>query len=188
MRFYRLILVLICTSGLLSIIACSRQEDISQDKAELTELEIEQVSQIDAGNESDEEAKSEGFEEASETIVKDGLYVSTLSFSNEGDFLGDDYGSLKSARLENGHFIVDGTFRYYYDANPSSEEYEILDRSRHVFKVSDDTVYQSVGGLSEAQIHDSGEFNELIEGVKDSGLGLLILIENGIVKEISISS
>ena len=58
----------------------------------------------------------------------------------------------------------------------------------HRFMVNDDTVFQAVGGTADPEIFDRESFIEWYQGVKDSGLALIVIVEDGIAKTVSISS
>ena len=119
---------------------------------------------------------------------KDGKYVTTLMAKLQGE--PDEYleTSAYASNIEDDKLIVSGSFDLY--ANPENyddvEHFENLED--HKFVINDQTEFQAVGGTAPAEKFTREEFLDYIEKVKDSGLALIIMVENGVATTVSISS
>ena len=119
---------------------------------------------------------------------RDGLYFSTLAASKNGE-RDEEFNSpyLANLKIEGDTLTVDGTIDYLVNPEDfeSAEKYE---NTSYNFKLSDDVTLQAVGGLAEPEYFSKEEFVEYYQKVKDSGLGLKIHVENGIVTTVSFAS
>lgn len=129
-------------------------------------------------------------EEVEKTLVedRDGQYFSSLVASNNGE-RSEDYGApfLFGLRIEGDILCIDGSIDYLKDPynRNDTKEYE---NASYNFKLSSNVSLQAVGGLAEPKYYTREEFIEFYNEVRDSGLALLIKVENGIVTRVSISS
>lgn len=172
-------------------------EDTKENKEELEKdtIEVEKKESEDKKEDSNKDKEKEkepsqesSTEEDKNLHDKDGKYVTTLMAKLQGE--PDEYleTSAYATNIEDDKLIVSGSFDLY--ANPENydevEHFENLED--HKFVINDQTEFQAVGGTAPAEKFTREEFLDYIEKVKDSGLALIIMVENGVVTTVSISS
>ncbi|MGO3018702.1 MAG: hypothetical protein ACTIH2_06070 [Anaerococcus sp.] len=118
----------------------------------------------------------------------DGTYVTTLLASNEGKPIEDiDSGTAYEVNIEDDQLIVKGTFNYREDETDYDNQ-TLLEEQDNTFKLAEDAEFSAVGGTAPAKMFTRDEFLEYEKEVSDSGLALIIRVEDGLVKSVSISS
>lgn len=172
-------------------------EDTKENKEELEKdtIEVEKKESEDKKEDSNKDKEKEkepsqesSTEEDKNLHDKDGKYVTTLMAKLQGE--PDEYleTSAYASNIEEDKLIVSGSFDLY--ANPENydevEHFENLED--HKFVINDQTEFQAVGGTAPAEKFTREEFLDYIEKVKDSGLALIIMVENGVATTVSISS
>lgn len=172
-------------------------EDTKENKEELEKdtIEVEKKESEDKKEDSNKDKEKEkepsqesSTEEDKNLHDKDGKYVTTLMAKLQGE--PDEYleTSAYASNIEDDKLIVSGSFDLY--ANPENydevEHFENLED--HKFVINDQTEFQAVSGTAPAEKFTREEFLDYIEKVKDSGLALIIMVENGVVTTVSISS
>lgn len=172
-------------------------EDTKENKEELEKdtIEVEKKESEDKKEDSNKDKEKEkepsqesSTEEDKNLHDKDGKYVTTLMAKLQGE--PDEYleTSAYASNIEDDKLIVSGSFDLY--ANPENydevEHFENLED--HKFVINDQTEFQAVGGTAPAEKFTREEFLDYIEKVKDSGLALIIMVENGVATTVSISS
>ena len=172
-------------------------EDTKENKEELEKdtIEVEKKESEDKKEDSNKDKEKEkepsqesSIEEDKNLHDKDGKYVTTLMAKLQGE--PDEYleTSAYASNIEDDKLIVSGSFDLY--ANPENydevEHFENLEN--HKFVINDQTEFQAVGGTAPAEKFTREEFLDYIEKVKDSGLALIIMVENGVATTVSISS
>ncbi len=172
-------------------------EDTKENKEELEKdtIEVEKKESEDKKEDSNKDKEKEkepsqesSIEEDKNLHDKDGKYVTTLMAKLQGE--PDEYleTSAYASNIEDDKLIVSGSFDLY--ANPENydevEHFENLED--HKFVINDQTEFQAVGGTAPAEKFTREEFLDYIEKVKDSGLALIIMVENGVATTVSISS
>lgn len=126
------------------------------------------------------------------SLDKDGKYLTSIIASQNGDFNELGYGSIYEFYVDSNTntLIVKGSLNY----NENTDDHDFLesstqmDNATYTFKLDDNSILISTGGLNEQHPYTIEEFNNLANEVKDSGLGLVIVVENGVVKSASIAS
>ena len=133
-------------------------------------------------------AKAKDQTKAEDALTEDGKYSTSLIASLKGK--GDDYISATSyaAKIEDDKLIVSGSFDYYKDPSDYENAKEIENKEEQKFVIDDNTTFEAVGGTAPAKEMTKDEFLEFFEEVKDSGLALIIFVEDGVAKSVSISS
>lgn len=134
----------------------------------------------------------ESNEEDASYLEKDGKYLTSIIASQNGDFNDLGYGSCYEFYVDSdtNTLIVKGSLNY----NENTDDHDFLesstqmDNATYTFKLDDNSILISTGGLNEQHPYTIEEFNNLANEVKDSGLGLVIVVENGVVKSASIAS
>lgn len=172
-------------------------EDTKENKEELEKdtIEVEKKESEDKKEDSNKDKEKEkepsqesSTEEDKNLHDKDGKYVTTLMAKLQGE--PNEYleTSAYASNIEDDKLIVSGSFDLY--ANPENydevEHFENLED--HKFVINDQTEFQAVGGTAPAEKFTREEFLDYIEKVKDSGLALIIMVENGVATTVSISS
>lgn len=133
-------------------------------------------------------SKDKESKEDENTLKDDGKYVTSLIASLKGE--GKDYitSTAYEAKIEDDKLIVSGSFDYLKDPADYENVKEIENKEDNSFLIDDDTVFEAVGGMAPAKEMTRDEFVKYFEEVKESGLGLIIFVENGVAKSVSISS
>lgn len=152
------------------------EDSIDKSKLENTE---------DKKENSDKDAK-EG--EDKNLHTKDGKYVTTLIAKLKGE--ADDYitSTAYAYKIEGDKFVISGSFDYHEDPDNYEKVEEIKNEEDHKFVINDKTEFQAVGGMAPAQKFTKEDFLKYLEDCKDTGLALIIYVEDGIVKTVEISS
>ena len=142
----------------------------------------EQSPTEDKKNESEQASSKES------PSYKDGMYLSILSSDKLGEAQGE-IGYVKSyfADAKKNIFTIQGSLSYNKDPK-ALEGYEIMANSTYEFPFDENTAFQATSGMAKPDIMTIDEFNKYLEECKDSGLGLVLVIENGHLKSVSISS
>lgn len=182
----------------LALVACSNEENARADK-ETTKV-IEDNNQREEKEEKEKEQEEEAKEEPkpedekeeapntdSNFIKTDGKYVSTMIASANGQR--DEYvgPTIHGLDFKDDALVVQASLDYYI--NPEDyENVQTFDDGSYSFTIDDSTVFQAVGGLAPAKKFSREEFKKYYEECKDTGLALIIFVEDGIAKEVSISS
>lgn len=140
--------------------------------------------------ESLENAESDN--EDSSYLDKDGKYLTSIIASQNGDFNDLGYASTYEFYVdgETNTLIVKGSLNYNEDIDDHDflEGSTQMDNSTYTFKLDENSILRSTGGINEPHPYTIEEFNNIANDVKDSGLGLIIIVENGVVKSASIAS
>lgn len=126
------------------------------------------------------------------SLDKDGKYLTSIIASQNGDFNDLGYASIYEFYVDSNTntLKVKGSLNY----NENTDDHDFLegstqmDSSTYTFKLDDNSILRSTGGVNEPHPYTIEEFNNLANEVKDSGLGLVIIVENGVVKSASIAS
>ena len=138
------------------------------------------------------ESNAEVEEEQSESTntVADGLYYGSL-YSDGKDRIGeeDEWGNIPGivydTRIEGNQLIVSGSMDY--SAAGDFENPETSDDMEHVFTFDDNTDFKWLKGPEDAEHYSAEEYVRGLENIKDTGLCLMIKVENGVATEVSVS-
>lgn len=145
-----------------------------------------------------EEETDDSSEEASEVTEptddgltyqeRNGSYVSTLIASKNGARdEATSIATLSDLQIVDGVLKVNGSFDYR--ENPENyDNFEELANAEYNFRIDENTEFSSGGGMAEPTYYTLEEFKEFYNEVKESGLGLIIEVENGIAKSVVVSS
>ena len=114
--------------------------------------------------------------------LEDGVYYTTLS--NEPAEYAEEYAT--SFMLESDHVAVDASFSKI--ADDGFTELESFEKKVYNIAIDGNTKFLAGGGEGEPQYMSGTEFNDYIEQCMGSGLGLNIIIKNGVAEEIGIWS
>lgn len=126
------------------------------------------------------------------SLDKDGKYLTSIIASQNGDFNDLGYASTYEFYVdgETNTLIVKGSLNYNEDIDDHDflEGSTQMDNSTYTFNLDENSILRSTGGINEPHPYTIDEFNNIANDVKDSGLGLIIIVENGVVKSASIAS
>lgn len=140
-------------------------------------------------NENKEDSKVEDKKEDEKNLhEKDGKYVTTMIAKLKGE--ADDYitSTAYDYKFEEDRFVVSGSFDYHEDPENYEKVEEIKNEEDHKFVINDKTVFEAVGGMAPAKEFTKEDFLKYLEECKDTGLALVIFVENGVATRVSISS
>lgn len=130
----------------------------------------------------------ENTEEDKNLHEKDGKYVTSMIAELKGE--ADDYitSTAYDYKIEDDKFIVSGSFDYHEDPEDFENFEEIKNEKEQKFTINDETVFQAVGGMAPAKDFGREDFLKYLDECKNSGLALIIFVEDGIAKTVQISS
>nr|WP_072536611.1 hypothetical protein [Anaerococcus mediterraneensis] len=167
-------------------------ENVAASETNETDKDPESI-ENDHASSDDKEVKTESIEVSKKADEKDyhkedGRYSTSLIASLEGnidEFIGPTMYGLK---FDGDYIVVSGSLSYRKNDEDYTKNVDIEKDEEHRFKVSDETLYQAVGGTADPEVFDKEGFIKLYEGVKESGLALIVVIENGVAKTVYITS
>ena len=171
------------------------EEKIKKDKKGKKEEKIEVPKDEDLENKKEQEESpsedkkiQEDSPSESEDFLADGQYLTILASESGGKSQGTiGYCQKAFADASTSTFTIKGSLSYNEEVG-AFDDYQIMTNSTYDFSFDEDTVFQATSGMAEPQIMTVDEFNSSLEECKDTGLGLVLVIENGLVKSASISS
>ena len=121
-------------------------------------------------------------------FLANGQYLTILASESGGEAQGTiGYCQEAFADASTSTFTIKGSLSYSEEVG-AFDDYQIMANSTYDFSFDEDTVFQATSGMAEPQIMTVDEFNAYLEECKDTGLGLVLVIENGLIKSASISS
>lgn len=178
----------------------SKDEKNKEDQESKEEIDKKEE-KIEAPKDEDLENKKEQEESPSEdkkiqedspsenrNFLANGQYLTILASESGGKAQGTiGYCQEAFADASTSTFTIKGSLSYSEDIG-AFDSYEIMANSTYDFSFDEDTVFQATSGMAEPHIMTVDEFNSYLEECKDTGLGLVLVIENGLVKSASISS
>lgn len=133
-------------------------------------------------------AKEEDSPSENEDSLASGQYLTILASESGGKAQGTiGYCQEAFADASTSTFTIKGSLSYSEDIG-AFDNYKIMANSTYEFSFDENTVFQATSGMAEPQIMTVDEFNAYLEECKDTGLGLVLVIENGLIKSASISS
>lgn len=119
----------------------------------------------------------------------DGQYIASIYAPKNGEVNEYNMGSVYEASSEGDVLIVKGSFNYSEDVNNMiSSDDEILENDEYTFKIDASTRYMAVSGLAKPEDMGLEGFLTYFKECEETGLGLVIIIENGVATEVLISS
>lgn len=120
---------------------------------------------------------------------KDGVYSSSLISEKNGEREAElQTASVYDILAEEGKLTVKGSIDYQVDPK-DYENLEELENNSYTFKIDENTEFLSGGGMANPTYYKTlEEFNNFYKEVKNSGLGLVITVKDGLVKSVLITS
>lgn len=186
----------------------TKQVEEVKDKGEKEDpkkVEAEEKKKEDLANEEEKEDNKESSKENVEDptppedkdsdgsyLDLDGQYSSSLMANKEGEVDQMGHGTSYDFYVdeETNTLTVKGSLSYNENIDDINayENANEIPKGEYTFKLDENTILRSTGGTNEPKPYTAEEFNNLFDKVKDSGLGLVIVVENGVVKTVSIAS
>lgn len=119
---------------------------------------------------------------------EDGKYVSTLISKFKGEPCDYITSTAYAYKIEDDRFIISGSLDYFKNPDDYENATEIKNETEQRFVINDKTEFEAVGGMAPAKKFSREDFLKYLEECKDSGLALIIFVENGVAKTVAISS
>lgn len=139
-------------------------------------------------NPSKDSTTKENSPSENEDFPANGQYLTILASESGGKAQGTiGYCQEAFADQATNTFTIKGSLSYTEEVG-AFDDYQIMANSTYDLSFDEDTVFQATSGMAEPQIMTVDEFNSYLEECKDTGLGLVLVIKNGLVKSASISS
>lgn len=139
-------------------------------------------------NPSEDSTSKEKSPSENEDFLADGQYLTILASESAGKAQGSiGYCQEAFADSSTNTFTIKGSLSYTEEVR-TFNNYEIMANSTYEFSFDENTTFQATSGMAEPHIMTTEEFNAYLEECKDTGLGLVLVVENGLVKSASISS
>lgn len=167
----------------------AHDEDQNSDNKPAEDKVDKSESEDDKENENKKDSKVADKKEDEKNLhEKDGKYVTTMIAKLKGE--ADDYitSTAYDYKFEDDRFVVSGSFDYLENPEDYEKVEEIKNEEDHKFVINDKTVFQAVGGMAKPEIFTKEDFLKYLEECKDTGLALIIFVENGVATSVSISS
>lgn len=168
----------------------SKEEEIDKKEEKIEAPKDEDLENKKEPEESPSEDKKIQEDSPSENrnFLANGQYLTILASESGGKAQGTiGYCKEAFADASTSTFTIKGSLSYSEEVG-AFDSYEIMANSTYDFSFDEDTVFQATSGMAEPHIMTVDEFNSYLEECKDTGLGLVLVIENGLVKSASISS
>ena len=164
------------------------KEDIEKDTIEVEKKESEDKKEDSKKEKEEAPSQEEASRDEKNLHEKDGKYVTTLMAKLKGE--PDEYleTSAYAYKIEDDKFIVSGRIELYEDPGNYEKVEKFENEEDHTFVIDENTEFQAVGGMAPAEKFTREEFLNYLEECKDSGLALIIMVENGLATTVSISS
>ncbi len=117
--------------------------------------------------------------------IDDGIYSASL-WASEKSRVGTA-GIIYQASIEGNELFLQGSLEYRKDGEWTPEPISLSEDITHTFILDDNTVYAASSGEDDDKM-TKDEFANYLSGLLDSGLGLDIKVNDGVVTRVSISS
>ena len=164
------------------------KKDKQEDKIEASKDKDVDNSKNTEETPSGDSTKEEDSPSENEDSLANGQYLTILASESGGKAQGTiGYCQEAFADASTNTFTIKGSLSYSEDIG-AFDSYEIMANSTYDFSFDENTTFQATSGMAEPHIMTVDEFNSYLEECKDTGLGLVLVIENGLVKSASISS
>ena len=120
--------------------------------------------------------------------TKTGQYYSSLISSKLSTSQAKESSQAYNVGINGDYLVVSGYVSYNNDPNSPSSGENIGHSKNHTFKITDKTVFRAVSGLARPSYFNRAEFLNYYKLCKNTGLGLLITVENGAAVSVEIIS
>lgn len=120
--------------------------------------------------------------------TKTGQYYSSLISSKLSSSQAKESSQAYNVGINGDYLVVSGYISYNNDPNSPSSGKNIGHSKNHTFKITDKTVFRAVSGLARPSYFNRAEFLNYYKLCKNTGLGLVITVENGVAVSVEIIS
>ena len=120
--------------------------------------------------------------------TKTGQYYSSLISSKLSTSQAKESSQAYNVGINGDYLVVSGYVSYNNDPNSPSSGKNIGHSKNHTFKITDKTVFRAVSGLASPSYFNRAEFLNYYKLCKNTGLGLVITVENGVAVSVEIIS
>lgn len=120
--------------------------------------------------------------------TKTGQYFSSLISSKLSKSKSREYNQAYDVKIKGDYLIVSGNMKYFKEMNSFLGGKPVGDSKNHTFKITDKTVFRAVSGLARPSYFNRAEFLNYYKLCKNTGLGLVITVENGVATSVEIAS
>lgn len=167
------------------------KENKTDDEADkTTTIEVKKADSKENKDNKESTDKKEASKADDKTLKdKDGAYSSSLMSEKNGEREAElSTASVYDILAEEGKLTVKGSIDYQVDPK-DYKNLEELENNSYTFKIDENTEFLSGGGMANPTYYKTlEEFNNFYKEVKDSGLGLVITVKDGLVKSVVITS
>lgn len=163
-------------------------EKLSTEEMQSTEV-AKEPSETTVEETETESTEAETEKQYKNLVEKDGQYISIIYAPKKGEVDEYNMASVYEVSSEEDVLIVKGSFNYNeeYDSNMTGDN-EIIENDEYTFKIDESTRYMAVSGLAKPEDMGLERFLTYFKECEETGLGLVIIIENGVATEVLISS
>lgn len=119
---------------------------------------------------------------------KTGQYYSSLISSKLSKKQAKESNQAYKVSINGDYLVVSGYISYNNDPNELDSGNSIGHSENHSFKITDKTVFRAVSGLARPSYFNKTEFLNYYKLCKNTGLALVITIENGVATKVEIAS
>lgn len=120
--------------------------------------------------------------------TKTGEYCSSLISSKLSKSKSREYNQAYDVKIKGDYLIVSGNMKYFKEINSFSGGKTIGDSASHTFKITDKTVFKLHSGLAPTAYKKPNEFIDYYHKISNTGLGLSIVVKDGVATEVLIAS
>lgn len=186
-KTYRKLLIgILC----LSLFTSCKYDKFKEGVEKLSTEEIESTEVAKEPTKTTENKETETEDKQYKNLVeKDGQYLASIYAPKKGEVDEYNMASVYEVSSDGDVLIVKGSFNYNEEVNNMMDsDDEILENSEYGFEIDESTRYFAVSGLAKPEDMGLERFLTYFKECEETGLGLGIIIENGVVTEVSISS
>ena len=120
--------------------------------------------------------------------TKTGQYYSSLISKKLSKAEADASNQAYNVRIEGDQLVVSGYMLYYKKIDSFFGRDSIGHNANHSFKITDKTVFRAVSGLARPSYFNKTEFLNYYKLCKNTGLGLVVTVKNGVAVKVEIAS
>ncbi|EGS32994.1 putative cell wall binding repeat 2 [Finegoldia magna SY403409CC001050417] len=120
--------------------------------------------------------------------TKTGQYYSSLVSKKLSKAEADASNQAYNVRIEGDQLVVSGYMLYYKKIDSFFGGDSIGHNVNHSFKITDKTVFRAVSGLAKPSYFNRTEFLNYYKLCKNTGLGLVVTVKNGVAVKVEIAS
>lgn len=120
--------------------------------------------------------------------TKTGEYFSSLISSKLSKSKSREYNQAYDVKIKGDYLIVSGNMKYFKEINSFSDGKPIGDSANHAFKITNKTVFKLHSGQAPTAYKKPNEFINYYHKVSNVGLGLSIVVKDGVATEVLIAS